>query len=71
MFILIKNTLKKTFFIFISLNCLALDTNNTELIIDISEQRLYLKEITKLQKAFLSPALNMARAALLTALKHL
>ena len=32
MFILIKNTLKKTFFIFISLNCLALDTNNTELI---------------------------------------
>ena len=51
MYIFIKNTLK-IFFILISLNCFALDTNNTELIIDISQQRLYLKENNKITESF-------------------
>ena len=69
MYILIKNTLKKTFFIFISLNCFASDINNTELIIDISQQRLYLKENNKITESFPISSSKYGEGSIVNSLK--
>ena len=69
MYILIKNTLKKTFFIFIALNCFASDINNTELIIDISQQRLYLKENNKITESFPISSSKYGEGSIVNSLK--